>query len=201
MLFGAMLVLGSGCVRRVVQITSDPDGAVVWMNDREVGSTPCEVEILHYGKYDVRVEKPGWEPVMTGRSANAPLWDLPGPDFFAELVPAEIESRNVWHFQLVVESDDPDAVLLRAEAARDKVAAESATAAANASEATSRGLAEAVEAADGTGMPGAAVEGAPAPVGVADPGLPEATDPGLEPGADPGQDPSMDPSTGPGRGV
>ena len=61
MLFGAMFVFGAGCVRRVVQITSDPDGAVVWMNDREVGSTPCEVEILHYGKYDVRVEKPGWE--------------------------------------------------------------------------------------------------------------------------------------------
>ena len=193
MLLGAMFVFGAGCVRRVVQITSDPDGAVVWMNDREVGSTPCEVEILHYGKYDVRVEKPGWEPVMTGRSANAPVWDLPGPDFFAELVPAEIESRNVWHFQLVVESDDADEVLLRAEAARDKVAAERAEARADAPDATSRGLAEEVEAEDGTGTPGAAVEGAPAPVGVADPGL--------EPGADPGVDPSMDPSTGPSRGV
>ena len=196
MLFGAMFVFGAGCVRRVVQITSDPDGAVVWMNDREVGSTPCEVEILHYGKYDVRVEKPGWEPVMTGRSANAPVWDLPGPDFFAELVPAEIESRNVWHFQLVVESDDADEVLLRAEAARDKVAAERAEAQADAPKATSRGLAEEVEAEDGTGTPGAAVEGAPAPVGVADPGLPQAADPGLEPGADPG----VDPSTGPSRG-
>ncbi|MCP4495428.1 MAG: PEGA domain-containing protein, partial [Phycisphaeraceae bacterium] len=184
MLVGAMFVFGAGCVRRVVQITSDPDGAVVWMNDREVGSTPCEVEILHYGKYDVRVEKPGWEPVMTGRSANAPVWDLPGPDFFAELVPAEIESRNVWHFQLVVESDDADEVLLRAEAARDKVAAERAEAQADAPDATSRGLAEEVEAEDGTGTPGAAVEGAPAPVGVADPGLPQAADPGLEPGAD-----------------
>ena len=199
-LFGVMLVFGAGCVRRVVQITSDPDGAVVWMNDREVGSTPCEVEILHYGTYDVRVEKPGWEPVMTGRSARAPIWDLPGPDFFAELVPAEIESRNVWHFQLVVESDDADAVLLRAEVARDKVAAERARAGASAPDATARGLAEAVEAEDGTGTPGAAVEGAPAPVGVADPGLPEAADPGLEPGADPGRDPSMDPSTGPSRG-
>ena len=200
MLFGAMFVLATGCVRRVVQITSDPDGAVVWMNDREVGSTPCEVEILHYGKYDVRVEKPGWEPVMTGRSASAPVWDLPGPDFFAELVPAEIESRNVWHFQLVVESDDADEVLLRAEAARDKEAAERAEAQADAPDATSRGLAEEVEAEDGTGTPGAAVEGAPAPVGVADPGLPQAADPGLEPGADPGVDPSMDPSTGPSRG-
>jgi hypothetical protein len=200
MLFGVILVFGAGCVRRVVQITSDPDGAVVWMNDREVGSTPCEVEILHYGKYDVRVEKPGWEPVMTGRSANAPIWDLPGPDFFAELVPAEIESRNVWHFQLVVESDDADAVLLRAEVARDKVAAELARTGADSTDTTSRELAEEVDAEDGTGTPGAAVEGAPAPVGIADPGLPEATDPGLDPGAEPGEDPSMDPSAGPGRG-
>ena len=195
-LVGAMFASAPGCVRRVVEITSDPDGAVVWMNDREVGSTPCEVEILHYGEYDVRVEKPGWEPVMTGRSAKAPIWDLPGPDLVAELVPAELESRNVWHFRLVVESDDADAVLLRAEVARDRTAAELEDEA-QAGKATARSLEEAVEAADGSGSAGAAVEGGPAPVSEADPGLPAPGDPGVGSGADPGRDPAIDPQAGP----
>ena len=114
------VAMASGCVRRVVQITSAPEGALVWMNDREVGSTPCEIEILHYGTYDVRIEKAGFEPVMTGRSANVPIWDLPGPDLIAELIPADLESRTVWHFDLVVENTDADQVLLRAEVARSK---------------------------------------------------------------------------------
>jgi hypothetical protein len=178
----------SGCVRRVVQITSAPEGALVWMNDREVGSTPLEIEILHYGKYDVRVEKAGFEPVTTGRSASVPIWDFPGPDLIAELVPADFESRTVWHFDLVVENDDPDRVLLRAETARDRLAAANAKRAADAKPVTSADLAEEVEAEDGTGRPGAPVEGAPAPVPVAEPELPEASVPG--------QDPSIEPVSG-----
>jgi hypothetical protein len=183
-LAGAMAA-SSGCVRRVVQITSAPDGALVWMNDREVGSTPCEIEILHYGKYDVRVEKAGFEPVVTGRSANVPIWDLPGPDLIAELVPADFESRTVWHFDLVVENDDPDRVLLRAETARDQLVAANAKQRADAKPVTSADLADEVKAEDGTGSPGAPVEGAPAPVPVAEPEVP-----------DPGQDPSIDPVSG-----
>ncbi|MEC8321112.1 MAG: PEGA domain-containing protein [Planctomycetota bacterium] len=116
-------VAAGGCVRRVVEITSEPAGALVWMNDREVGTTPCEVEILHYGTYDVRVVKPGFEPFVGARRADAPAWDLPGPDLVAELVPAEFESRNRWHVDLVVEDMSPEAVIQRALVARDDLAA------------------------------------------------------------------------------
>ena len=177
----------SGCVRRVVQITSAPEGALIWMNDREVGSTPCEIEILHYGKYDVRVEKAGYEPVMTGRSASVPIWDLPGIDLIAELVPADFESRTVWHFDLVVENDDPDRVLLRAETARDRAVAADARRASETTPVTSSDLAAEVEAADGSGSPGTPVEGALVPVPVTAPDQPEASDPG--------QDPLIEPNT------
>lgn len=120
----ALLALACGCVRRVVDITSDPDEAVVWVNDREVGTTPVEVEILHYGKYDIQVLKPGYEPIATGSSANPPIWDWVGLDLIAEILPVDLVSRNKWHYTLVAEEHDEKAVLGRAEALRDRLTKE-----------------------------------------------------------------------------
>ena len=184
-------LIGGGCVRRVVEITSEPSGAIVWMNDREVGSTPCEVEILHYGTYDLRVAKPGYEPVVTGRKANPPAWDLPGPDLVAELLPVELESRNTWHVDLVVEDMSTDAVIQRAIIERDRLVALDEASPPDPSAGTSKGLAEEVERADGFRPvePGEPVEGTLQPVepkSAEEPGIP-----GLEPGSDPGQDPDI----------
>jgi hypothetical protein len=144
------VLCSGGCVRRVVEITSEPSGALVWMNDREVGVTPCEVEILHYGEYDLRVNRDGWEPVVAGRSANPPIWDLPGPDLIAELLPFEVESRAVWHVVLEPENLDADAVMARAEAMRDRLAAIEATDPDPAGTDTPAGLAAEVEESDGS---------------------------------------------------
>ena len=58
-------LLCTGCVRRTISIVSNPPGALVWLNDREVGRTPIEVEFLYYGTYDVRIVKDGYEPLIT----------------------------------------------------------------------------------------------------------------------------------------
>lgn len=150
-LVGAVLLplVAGGCVRRVVEITSEPSGAVVWMNDREVGTTPCEVEILHYGTYDLRVTRDGWEPVSEGRDATPPVWDLPGPDLVAELLPVEVESRTVWHVELQREDLDPDAVMARAEATRDRLIAMDAAEPKPGDDGTVAGLEAEIEEADG----------------------------------------------------
>jgi len=167
-LLAAAVLSGGGCVRRVVEITSEPSGALVWLNDREVGTTPCEVEILHYGEYDLRVIRDGWEPVSTGRTADAPAWDLPGPDLFAELLPVDLESRTTWHVVLHPEDRDADAVMSRAIEMRDRVSAIEAADPDPSGRATSAGLAAEVEEADG-GRPdpeavGGPVEGPIGPV-------------------------------------
>lgn len=54
----------AGCVERTISITSDPSGALVFLNDEEIGRTPCEASFLHYGTYDVRIVKDGYEPYM-----------------------------------------------------------------------------------------------------------------------------------------
>ncbi|MFW6059326.1 MAG: PEGA domain-containing protein [Phycisphaeraceae bacterium] len=94
------LALGAfGCVQRTIEISSEPSGALVHLNDVEVGRTPVEVPFTFYGTYDVRLERAGHAPLWTRREANAPWWDLPGPDLVAELVPGA-ESRVRWHFDL-----------------------------------------------------------------------------------------------------
>ncbi|MFB3120043.1 MAG: PEGA domain-containing protein [Stenotrophomonas maltophilia] len=40
-------------------ITSEPPGALVWLNDREIGRTPVDVDFEFYGRYDVRLHLPG----------------------------------------------------------------------------------------------------------------------------------------------
>ena len=63
-------VLLGGCVRRVVDITSDPSGALVRMNGREIGTTPVEVEIVYYGDYDIQLSRAGCEPLSTSAKVN-----------------------------------------------------------------------------------------------------------------------------------
>ncbi len=119
-----MCVLVSGCVRRTIAISSEPAGALVWLNDREIGRTPVDVDFLHYGTYDVRLVKDGYEPLLTFGEAKPPLWDTVGLDLFAELIPAELESRTEWHYTLEPRNDDRDALLERANAIRTEVASE-----------------------------------------------------------------------------
>jgi hypothetical protein len=110
---GATLFM-SGCVRRVVSITSEPSGATVWLNDREIGRTPCEAEFTYYGTYDVRLQLDGYEPLDTTGEAVAPIWDTIPLDLAAEAAPAKLESKNAWHYTLLPTSLDHAALLERA---------------------------------------------------------------------------------------
>jgi len=112
----------AGCVERTVSITSDPPGARVWMNDREVGTTPCVVGINDYGTYDVRIVKEGYAADWNGRSVDMPLWDAPGPDLVGEILPVDLRSRSEWHVTLVPLSKDEAALIERARAAKVEAA-------------------------------------------------------------------------------
>jgi hypothetical protein len=104
----AVIVTTSGCVKRTIRITSDPTGALVYLNDREVGRTPVDVDFVHYGTYDVRLTLEGHESQLTSGDAKSPWWDFVGIDFFAELVPADLESNVEWHFVLDPRPADPE---------------------------------------------------------------------------------------------
>jgi len=94
----ALATLGGGCMRRTIDITSEPAGALVWLNDTEVGRTPLEVNFKFYGTYDVRLVADGYESLMTSAKADAPFVEYPGPDLVASAFP--IHNRVAWHFKL-----------------------------------------------------------------------------------------------------
>lgn len=110
-----------GCVDRTIEITSEPPGALVYLNDLEVGRTPCEVQFLYYGTYDIRLVRDGYEPWIGPADARAPLYDLPGPDLVAELLPLRFQSRIKWHFDLQPVDADPAAMSDRARELRERL--------------------------------------------------------------------------------
>ncbi len=116
----AALALG-GCIERRMFITSEPEGATVWLNDTEVGVTPVEVDFTYFGVYDVRLRKPGYEPLTTRAEAKAPMHEQPGVDLAAMAIPAKKPTRVDWHFTLEPVNDDPAGLIERAGALRTQL--------------------------------------------------------------------------------
>ncbi len=99
----ALAVL-AGCVEKTIKITSQPSGAAVYLNDEEVGRTPTEVSFKFYGDYGVILRKEGYQTLQTHRKINAPWYQLPPVDVFADLfIPGTIYDRHSWHFEMALQ--------------------------------------------------------------------------------------------------
>lgn len=109
----------TGCLHRRIRIVTDPPGALVHLNDVQVGRTPVEVDFTYFGVYDVRISKPGYEPILTSEKASAPIYEWPGIDLLAEAIPAEITTEIEWSYTLEPIDNDIDGVLERARELRD----------------------------------------------------------------------------------
>jgi hypothetical protein len=116
-----LLLTACGTNQRTLSITSEPTGALVYVNDVQLGETPLEAEFLWFGVYDIRVSKLGFEPLITTAEANPRLHDQPGFDFFSEVLPGTRETIIRWHFTLPPEDNDQPALLERARQARESM--------------------------------------------------------------------------------
>lgn len=95
-----VLVL-SGCVERKLTINTAPQGALVTLNDEEIGSSPVTVSFEWYGDYEVRIEKEGFETLKTHRRLKGPWYDSFPFDFFAGVLnPKRIVDSYEWTFTL-----------------------------------------------------------------------------------------------------
>jgi hypothetical protein len=85
-----------GCIERTVSINTEPTGATVILNDDEVGKSPVKVPFTWYGDYDIIIRKPGYKTLKTNHRLNAPWYQFPIIDIFAEcLVPYTIHDDRV----------------------------------------------------------------------------------------------------------
>lgn len=101
----------TGCVERLITVTTEPPGAMVWLNGEEVGATPVTTPFTWYGDYDVVIRKDGYETVKTAKQTPEPFYQWPGLDLIAEcLLPFTITDHHQWEFELTththVESQD-----------------------------------------------------------------------------------------------
>lgn len=120
----AMLAAGAalgGCVRREIEVTTTPPGAILTLNGREVGRTPARIQFTFDGTYDVRLRLQGYESVAGSGTTDMPAWDFMGADLVAEVLPAKFHRLERWHFDLVPDGDANAGVLDRARAARRSV--------------------------------------------------------------------------------
>jgi hypothetical protein len=120
LLFAGLLF--AGCeTQRTLHITSEPSGALVHVNDEEVGRTPVTVPFKFYGTYGVRLQRDGYDTLATTAEADAPWWEYPGPDLLAAVVP-DTKNQVAWHFVLEpsvpVADQDADALIDRAQQLR-----------------------------------------------------------------------------------
>ena len=77
----------SGCVQRRLTIRSNPPGARVYIDDYEIGTTPCSTDYVYYGTRKIRLVRDGYE-TLTVEQRIAPPW--------YELFPLEFVSENLW---------------------------------------------------------------------------------------------------------
>lgn len=93
------LLLG-GCVERRLTINTEPQGALVILNDEEIGESPVTVPFNWYGDYWVRISKQGYETLDTHRELKGPWYDHFPFDFFTMLNPKRTVDSYEWTFEL-----------------------------------------------------------------------------------------------------
>ena len=114
----------SGCVERRLTVTSEPEGALAYLNNQEIGRTPVTRDFTWYGNFDVQLRKEGYQTRKTNKHVTAPWWQWPPFDLFAEVLPLRLRDDRAISFTLRPASSqpaDPIALLDRAAEMRGKL--------------------------------------------------------------------------------
>jgi hypothetical protein len=115
----AWLVLGLvcagqvGCVQRRLTIRSNPPGALVYVDDYQIGTTPVSTDFIYYGTRKVRLSLSGYETLTVMQPLPKPWYEYPVLDFVSEnAVPGEIRDERVVEYQLKPQMIVPSPQLL-----------------------------------------------------------------------------------------
>jgi PEGA domain len=116
------IALGStGCVRRRLTVRTQPPGAQVFVDDQEIGTTPCSSSYVYYGTRKITLIKDGYRTETIYQKINPPWYQIPPLDFASEnLLIREIRDERIVDVQMVPQEIVPQAKLLeRASALRN----------------------------------------------------------------------------------
>lgn len=126
-----MVLLSSqpGCVHRRMTIRTNPPGAVAYVDDYEIGTTPVSTDFVYYGTRKIRLVKDGCETMTVMQRVRPPWYQVPPLDFVTEnLVPCKIRDHRTLDYTLNPQMVVPTEQLLqRAEGLRARSQASAAT--------------------------------------------------------------------------
>ena len=110
----------SGCVQRRMTVRTNPPGALLYVDDYPIGTTPCSTSFTYYGTRKIRLVKDGYETLTLMQDIPAPWYEYTPCDFIAEnFVPGQIRDQRTLDFQLKPQMVVPTEQLLsRAEGLR-----------------------------------------------------------------------------------
>ena len=102
-----------GCVRRKLTVRSNPPGATVYLDGKDIGRTPLSTNFDHYGKREFRIVKQGYETKSELKSVRAPWYQWVGFDFVSEvLLPGKLTDHKSYEFDLQPERAIPDSEIV-----------------------------------------------------------------------------------------
>ncbi len=91
----------SGCVQRRMTISSNPPGAIVKVDDVEIGRTPVSTSFVYYGTRKIQLSKAGFETLTVLQPVPTPWYQWPGIDFFSEhFAPGKINDDRLFSYNM-----------------------------------------------------------------------------------------------------
>jgi hypothetical protein len=100
-LVASLLLPSTGCVRRRLNVRTNPPGALVYVDNQQIGTTPCSVDFVYYGTREIRLVKPGFETLTVNQPIPTPWYEFPPLDFISEnLVATKIRDNRTVTYNL-----------------------------------------------------------------------------------------------------
>lgn len=113
-LVAATILSQSGCVRRRLTVHSSPPGALVYVDNQQIGTTPCSVDFVYYGTREIRLVRPGYETLTINQPIPTPWYEVPPIDFVSEnLVPYKIRDNRTVTYNLAPQMMIPTEELIQ----------------------------------------------------------------------------------------
>ncbi|MEM8882868.1 MAG: PEGA domain-containing protein [Planctomycetota bacterium] len=101
-----LLVTSTACVERKLFIRTEPEGARVRVNGREVGESPLAWSFDQYGTVRVHAFKEGFVPHEQDVKLRMPWYQYPVLDFFADILwPGKIRDDHEVEIALQAEPE------------------------------------------------------------------------------------------------
>jgi hypothetical protein len=96
-----LISLQSGCVHRRMTIESNPAGALVLLDGKEIGYTPVSVDFTYYGTREVTLIKDEYETRTFPATLKTPWYQVVPLDFLSDnFSPTQITNRHRFMYEL-----------------------------------------------------------------------------------------------------